>query len=253
MANALIPPDTIHRPPVIHSPARDRGAVGREENADRAGAAGRAPTAEKLAAVLLLLAGVTILMAIITGEALFPVAYTTSHNTISDLGSTWQPGNIVREPSATIFNTAMIITGLMIAAAAASFWRATRSRSVSIALLLVGVGLTGVGIFHGTEIGGHFSNAGVHPLFATLTFVAGGCSAILAYRVTASPFRHLSAGLGLISLLSLILSGPLGDSSLGLGGVERWVAYPVILWLIAFGSYLLGRGSGTREHGFPVR
>lgn len=83
-----------------------------------------------------MLSGITILMTIITGEALFPASYTTSHNTISDLGSTWQPGNIVREPSATIFNTTMLVAGLMIAAGAAAFWRAYQSRSVSISLLL---------------------------------------------------------------------------------------------------------------------
>jgi hypothetical membrane protein len=187
-----------------------------------------------------MLAGTTILMAIITGEALFPVRYTTSHNTISDLGSTWQPGNIVREPSATIFNTAMLVTGSMIVAAAACFYRARRSRAVAVALVLVGIGLLGVGIFPGTEIGGHPSNAGVHPLFSMLIFGAGGLSAVLAYRDTRSPFRYLSAALGLVALLSLLFSSALGATALGLGGVERWVAYPVVLWLIAFGGYLLG-------------
>jgi hypothetical membrane protein len=188
-----------------------------------------------------MLAGTTILMAIITGEALFPARYTTAHNTISDLGSTWQPGNIVREPSATIFNAAMLVTGSMIVAAAACFYRARRSRAVAVSLALVGIGLVGVGIFPGTEIGGHPSNAGVHPLFSMLIFSAGGVSALLAYRVTTSPFRYLSAALGLITLLSLLFSSALGATALGLGGVERWVAYPVVLWLIAFGGYLLGR------------
>jgi hypothetical protein len=36
-----------------------------------------------------------------------------------------------------------------------------------------------------------------------------------------------------------------GDASplwvLGVGGAERWVAYPVILWLMGFGGYLAGR------------
>ncbi len=60
-------------------------------------------------------------MVIITGEALLPAAYTTCYNAISDLGSTWQPRQIVREPSATIFNTTMLVAGLMIAAGAAAF------------------------------------------------------------------------------------------------------------------------------------
>ena len=109
---------------------------------------------EKFGAALLILAGTAILMAIVTGEALFPAAYTTSQNTISDLGSTWQPGDIVREPSATIFNTAMLLSGVMIAAAAGAYWRAYRSRSVAIALLLLGVGMLGVGSFPGPRAAG---------------------------------------------------------------------------------------------------
>jgi hypothetical protein len=27
---------------------------------------------------------------------------------------------------------------------------------------------------------------------------------------------------------------------LGAGGAERWVAYPIVLWLVVFGGYLIG-------------
>jgi type IV secretory pathway TrbD component len=29
-------------------------------------------------------------------------------------------------------------------------------------------------------------------------------------------------------------------TGLGLGGLERWIAYPVVLWLMGLGGYLLG-------------
>jgi hypothetical protein len=159
-------------------------------------AVGRRPVhaVETFGAALLILAGTTMLMAIVTGEALFRAAYTTSQNTIRDLGSTWQPGAIVRESSATIF-TAMLISGLMIVAAAAAY---------------------------------------------------GGLSGVLTYRVTTAPFRYVSVTLGLISLGSLVLSGPLAAGDLGADGVERWVAYPVVLWVVAFGGYLLGAGPEAR-------
>lgn len=62
------------------------------------------------------------------------------------------------------------------------------------------------------------------------------------------PFRYLSAALGVITLVSLLLGeflvnggGNLGPvASLGGGGIERWIAYPVVLWLVGFGGYLLG-------------
>jgi hypothetical protein len=51
---------------------------------------------------------------------------------------------------------------------------------------------------------------------------------------------------GLLSLVALI-AGELGDNSpvvksIGIGGTERWVVFPIILWLAFFGGYLLASG-----------
>ena len=86
---------------------------------------------------------------------------------------------------------------------------------------------------------------GVHDLFALLTFFVGGVAAILAYTVEASPLRYISVVLGAIPLLILVLMTILGESFgvpaiLGAGGAERWVAYPIVLWLVLFGGYLMG-------------
>jgi hypothetical protein len=27
---------------------------------------------------------------------------------------------------------------------------------------------------------------------------------------------------------------------LGIGGLERWIAYPILLWVTGFGGYLIG-------------
>lgn len=188
----------------------------------------------------LILAGVAILMGIITAEALFTYPYSTAGNTISDLGSTWQPGDQVREPSATIFNTTMIVTGLMIAAGAVAIRKATGSRALTVATTLLGVFVFLVGIFPGNEINGSPDTSGVHPVVASLTFLIGGVAAILAGRSARPPFRYISIGLGAVALLALVLSGWLGDTRLGEGGIERWVAYPIVLWLVAFGAYVLG-------------
>lgn len=51
----------------------------------------------------------------------------------------------------------------------------------------------------------------------------------------------------MINLTALATYFLLGESnplwSLGVGGAERWVAYPVILWLLGYGGYVAGRGS----------
>ncbi len=88
-----------------------------------------------------------------------------------------------------------------------------------------------------------------------VTFVAGGVAAISASRVTGAPFRWLSFAMGALSLLTLGSYMLLGEASpmagLGIGGLERWIVYPVILWVIAFGGYLSGRadGHGTAHSG----
>lgn len=194
----------------------------------------------------MLLAGAAILMGIITAEALFPRPYDTADNAISDLGSTFEPGGEVRQPSATIFNTVMIVSGLMVAVAAPALRRLFSSWALPIAVGLLGAFIFLVGVFPGTVENGEPSTEGVHPVVAALTFISGGVAAILAGRLTRSPFRYLSALLGLGALLALALSGWLGDTRLGEGGIERWVAYPIVLWLVAFGGYILGTAPSSR-------
>jgi hypothetical protein len=65
----------------------------------------------------------------------------------------------------------------------------------------------------------------------------------------------MSLSVGLLSLVALIV-GLLGDNSpvvksIGLGGVERWVVFPMILWLAFFGGHLLASRHRTQpdRHG----
>jgi len=205
---------------------------------DTAAHPARARFAAMLGGVLLILAASTILMGIITGEALYPAVYTTHDNEISDLGATRPPDSIILQPSATIFNTTMMVSGVAIIAGAWLTYRGHGSRRALISVGLLGIGALGVGVFPG-------NNPGFHPLFALLTFVSGGIAAILVAPLLAGPFRYVSIGLGVAALASLGLgifgTGTKVFEELGDGGVERWVAYPIILWLVAYGGYLAGR------------
>jgi hypothetical membrane protein len=190
----------------------------------------------KLAGALLFTAGAAILMGIITAEALYPAAYSTSGNTISDLGGTRPPDSVVLQPSAAILDITMLVTGAMIIAAAWLVHRAYRRRAVTISLAGYGIGVLGIGVFPG--------NTTPHPLVATFVFVAAGVAAILAYQVLPPPLRQISIVLGTVTLVSLVLGsfflewGPVAE--LGEGGIERWIAYPAVLWLTVFGGYLMG-------------
>lgn len=80
---------------------------------------------------------------------------------------------------------------------------------------LFGLGVFLVGVFPG-------NTGGTHTLVALLAFVFSGATAVTALKVTASPFRWMSLGMGAVSLVSLVI-GELGESSvvarsIGLGG-----------------------------------
>ena len=191
--------------------------------------------AYQLGGASLLLAGTTILMGIITAEALRPPGYSTAGNDISDLG-------VAIQPSATLFNVVMGVSSILLLVGAYGVYRATHSRAASIPLALLGIGVLGVALFPG------YPDSKVHVWVALLAFVAGGVAALLASRITTAPFRYLSLVLGAIALVSLvlaethILTGPLG-----FGGAERWIVYPTVLWLVGFGGYLLGTASKVSE------
>ena len=191
----------------------------------------------RLGGSLLFLAGAIILMGIISAEALYPVAFSTAANEISDLGGTVPPHSVIYQPSATIFDVSMMLIGVLVLAGSWFIHRSLGRWSVTIPMTILGAGALGVGIFPG--------NTGApHAISAMVTFVAGGVAAITASRVTSAPFRYVSVLLGTVALVTLGSYMLLGDASpmarLGLGGLERWIVYPVVLWVTAFGGYLAG-------------
>jgi hypothetical membrane protein len=197
----------------------------------------------KMGGALLFLAGAIVFMGIITAEIFYPAGYSTSQNEISDLGATRPPDSVIVQPSSTIFNSTMVVSGVMLIAAAYFVHRAFRRWLVSGSILLLGIGLLGVGIFPG-------NNAAVHPLFALLSFVAAGTSAIVSSRVTSPPFRYISIMLGGITFTFLFLAfffSSLVFPILGDGGTERWVAYPSVLWIMGFGGYLLAHTNSDAQ------
>jgi hypothetical membrane protein len=193
-------------------------------------ALGRAP--HKIASGLLLTAGATILLGIITAEALYTAPYTTRME-ISDLGAT--DTGVILHPSSYSFNATMLITGAMILIGAYFTHRALHRRAVTIPTRLLGIGVLGVGILPGNI-------HPWHPIFAYTAFLAGGLAVLLSYKVTPQPLRSIFAILGALSLVFTVAGvflpewGPLGQ--LELGGVERWMVYPVVLWLVGFGGFL---------------
>jgi hypothetical membrane protein len=199
----------------------------------------------RAAGALLIVAGMVILMGIITAEAVYPAPYSTAANEISDLGGTEPPASVVLQPSATVFDGSMIATGLLVLAGSWFLHRAYTRRSVTIPVAILGAAALGVGLFPG-------DTGAPHGLFAMAAFIAGGVAAIASAQVTAAPFRFVAAALGIVPLTTLALYVVTGDggpmAGLGVGGIERWIVYPIVLWVTAFGGYLAGRAEdGSSE------
>jgi hypothetical membrane protein len=185
----------------------------------------------KLSGTLLFLAGSIILMGIITAEAFYPSGYTTANSEISDLGATVRPNSVSYQPSATIFNYTMMLAGLMIAMAALLQHKWYKKYLFSIPLLLLGVGMLGVGVFPGNK-------DPYHGIFALLTFNMGGLMAITSFKIASAPFKYIGIVFGLITIITL-WTASFFIPIIGDGGTERWVAYPVVLWLTGIGGYML--------------
>jgi len=147
---------------------------------------------------------------------------------------------MILQPSATIFNVSMMVVGALVIAGTWFIHSAFGRLSLTIPVLVLGAAALGVGVFPG--------NTGTpHALCAMATFVSGGVAAIASGVVTRGSFGYLAALLGLVSLLTLVSYMVLGDRSpwagLGLGGLERWIVYPIVLWIVGFGGHLAGGGA----------
>ena len=182
----------------------------------------------KVAGALLLIAGVQCVLGIIIAEAFYP-GYSTSENYISDLGV---------GPSSLIFNSSVFLLGVLAVGSAYFIHRASTFRLFSVLAAITGIGAMGVGVF--TEDAGT-----IHGIFSLITFLFGGLSAIVSYRLQKPPISYLSVILGTLSLLALVLFGSDVYLGLGKGGMERMIAYPALLWAVGFGGYLVGHSSDT--------
>ncbi|MGC9516768.1 MAG: DUF998 domain-containing protein [Methanomicrobiales archaeon] len=192
----------------------------------------------KFAGIILMIAFIQFFMAVTVAETQFP-DYSTATNTLSDLGGTLPSV----EPAATIFNISITLLGLLGLSGVYLILKSGGCRLFSTCLALMSVGAIGVGIFPGYT-------GGAHVLFAMMAFIFGSLSAIFSYRLGLNiPMVIISMILGLISLFTIISVFILGDgisnpliALLGVGGTERLLAYPVLLYLTALGGYLTSRG-----------
>ena len=189
---------------------------------------------------LLLFGGVAqFILTKIVCETIYP-GYLVGQQAISDLGNWSLVGNL-----AAVFATSAILLGVFIIVGANFNGQGSKNRRFTTLLAIAGVGNVVVGVVAENVI------PSVHSLFALIMFVSWAVAALLSYKFVKSPFSYVSVALGAVSLLMLVLSllGQRVSSSfalgLGTGGMERLVVYPLWLWTLGFGAYLIGESSDT--------
>jgi len=190
----------------------------------------------KIAGIILIIGCLQFFMAVNLAETQYP-GYSVSKNVLSDLGGTLPP----LEPSAIIFNSSITILGILGLITVYLILKSGGCRLFSACLAISSVGAIGVGLF--PEFTGN-----AHLLFSLLAFLFGSLAVVFSYRLGLNiPMVIVSLVTGIASLLILltfILSpgNNLFIIYLGVGGAERFMAYPVLLYLTALGGYLTSRG-----------
>ena len=187
----------------------------------------------KIAGTLFTATGMGFLLIVTFLETIYP-NYSTHSNTISDLLATTASTSILGEP------LLFIVSILWIAGAYYLFRKSGRTK-LMIFNLLPGTGLL-LAVLSPENV-----NIVIHSIGAVLAFIPGAIVMLLAYRTIRTPFKYFSLLLGILSLLGIIVefgfyNTALMQQTLGSGGWERMIIYPIMIWLIGYGNYLLASG-----------
>jgi hypothetical membrane protein len=178
--------------------------------------------------------------------------FSIAHNTISDLGNTACGAygtRYVCSPLHGVMNGSFVVLGLLMAAGAFAVYKAlpkTWASRIGLGCIAVaGLGSMLVGFFPENTV------SALHILGAALSFSVGNIGLVILSFVPGipKPLRLYAAVSGLIAMLALAAFLSHSYFRLGIGGMERIVAYPQSIWLIIFSVAQLLRTSNGRKSG----
>jgi hypothetical membrane protein len=165
-------------------------------------------------------------------ETIYP-GYSVHTNTISDLFAVGRLTSTIGEPIAFLIAVTWITGGYYL-------YRRTEKRWRLVLNVLPGTGLL-LAVLSPENV-----NVGIHSIGAVLAFFSAPIIMLLAFKSITTAFRYFSLFFGIFSLAAAILEfgayySSVVQQSLGPGGAERMIIYPVIIWLIGYGNYLLAK------------
>lgn len=177
--------------------------------------------------------GMLSMLATTAFQAVYPT-FSTRVDAISLLGG-------VGEPTAIFWNSAIIIAGLLWLMSSFKLFHHSGRNFTSVPFYLSGLGFLMVGLSPWDQY------PITHSIGAHFVAIFGAISALVAWRYSSGSISRISLVAGAFSIFSL-LGGYFGFANLlGSGGVERMIFYPIMLWEIAFGGYLLGLESNLGD------
>lgn len=168
-------------------------------------------------------------------------AYSLRFNTISDLGNSAcgnYGGRYVCSPLHSLMNASFILLGTTMAFGSLLIYqefRKDRGTLIGFSFMAVaGFGTVLVGLFPENTI------SGLHTLGASLPFALGNAALILLglYLTIPRLLRFYTLISGMLAIIALVFFYTGHYLGLGIGGMERLVAYPQTFWLIVFGIYI---------------
>lgn len=152
----------------------------------------------------------------------------------------------VFQPSASIIDISLVVFGFLILLAAYSLWQTSKPRALVGLMIVAGVGGILNGIFSETAMTVHLGVALIFNISAAL-------AAIAAFSLEDAPLRYFSVAMGLTTLAAIMFLSNGTYLGLGPGGIERMAAYPILLWTIGFGGYLMGRAKESFSRNNSVK
>jgi len=173
-------------------------------------------------------------MTVIMLAASMAPGYDVAGGAISDLG-------VIGE-TALLFNVTLLAVGLLNIVAGLLFHRVHRRGWLLALYLVAGIGAAGAGLVP-------LDTSELHGIFALIAFLCFNLQAIGSGAVVMGPMRAISVLAGCVGLAFVVVM-VIGDSGatavfgpIGHGGAERMIVYPAMLWMLAFGGYLMADSS----------